>query len=96
MTDTSPLDSHGSPTARPGDPRHDQAVLQAEIRCLKHALAPFGVLNRDALEREARASRWHDGTFERALEAAVAVGDIEPLAFGFYRMPRSRLDARDR
>lgn len=65
--------------------RHEQAVLQAEVRRLSHALKPFRILHRDALERLAGAENWHDGGFDRALREAVNAGAIEPLPGGFYR-----------
>jgi hypothetical protein len=66
------------------DARHDAAVLQAEVKRLVRALAPHGVLRRDALRREVGADNWHDRWFERALDAAVTQGQIEVLPLGFY------------
>lgn len=68
--------------------RHDVAVVQAEARRLAHALRPFGVLRKDQLKVVARAASWHEGSFDRALRAAVEAGEIERLPFDFYR-PRS-------
>jgi hypothetical protein len=72
---------------------HDDAVLQAEVRRLVHALCPFGVLRRDALKREACSASWHEGGFERALEAAIRAGRIERLPFEFYRLSSSKTPA---
>jgi hypothetical protein len=65
--------------------RHDEAVMQAEVRRLARALRPFGILHRDALERVAGAEKWHEGGFDRALREAVRAGAVEPLPGGFYR-----------
>jgi hypothetical protein len=60
-------------------------VVRAEARRLAHALEPFGVLRKDQLKRRARTAKWHEGTFELALQAAVKAGEIEPLPLDFYR-----------
>jgi hypothetical protein len=52
------------------------------------ALAPFGVLSRDALAEQAGVRRWRDGSFDRAIRAAVQTGAIEELPGHFYRDPR--------
>lgn len=66
---------------------HEQAVLDAEVRRLVRALGPYRVLPREALEREAKASSWHEADFDRALQAAVDEGKIAELPFGFYGFP---------
>ena len=76
--------------------RHDEAVVQAEVRRLARALRPFVVLHRAALAREARAERWHEGGFERALSAALSSGVIERLPADFYRRLEPREDASPR
>ena len=65
--------------------RHEQAVIQAEMRRLARALKPYRILHRDALQHAAGADSWHDGGFDRALRAAVKAGAVEPLPGGFYR-----------
>jgi hypothetical protein len=72
-----------------GPSQHERAVVDAEVRRLVCALRPFGVLRRDALSRVACARNWHEGSFERALRAAIADGEIEELALGFYRIRES-------
>lgn len=69
--------------------RHDEAVIQAEVRRLAQALRPFGVLSRDALERAAGAEHWHEGGFDGALSEAVKTGAIERRPLGFYSAPRT-------
>ena len=79
-------------TRSPGSPggrsrvrrRHEDAVIQAEVRRLARALAPYRVLQKDALRRTAGADSWHDGGFDRALDVAVEVGTIKRLPAGFY------------
>ena len=73
--------------------RHDEAVVQAEIRRLSRALRPYGVLRRDELEHEVGARSWHAGGFGEALDRAVRSGLVKRLPFGFYRLTgeRSRL-----
>ena len=76
------------PSSRPFESRrrrHEQAVIQAEARRLAQALRPYRVLPRRTLQRVVGAERWHDGSFERALRAAVQAGEIEELPAGFYR-----------
>jgi hypothetical protein len=60
---------------RSGASRHDQAVIQAEVRRLARALRPPGVMPRDALERTARAASWSKGRLNRALDAATQARD---------------------
>jgi hypothetical protein len=74
--------------------RHDEAVIQAEVRRLAHALQPFGILRRDSLERVAKATKWHEGGFDRAIAAAVHAGRIERLPGEFYRCPPERQSQR--
>jgi hypothetical protein len=69
--------------------RHEQAVIQAEMRRLSRALAPYRVLHRDALEEVAQARQWHEGGFDAALREAVRSGLVEPLPGKFYRDARS-------
>lgn len=56
--------------------RHDEAVIQAEMRRLARALKPYRILHRDALQRAAGADTWHDGGLDRALRAAVKAGAV--------------------
>ena len=65
--------------------RHEQAVIQAEVRRLASCLKPYRILHRDALERACGAEKWHEGGFERALQQAVRAGAVESLPGGFYR-----------
>ncbi len=66
--------------------RHDEAVIQAEVRRLASALGPYGVLRRHALASAAGAMQWREGAFERALRTAVSSGAIEPLPEDFYKL----------
>jgi hypothetical protein len=65
---------------------HEDAVTQAEVRRLARALAPYGILGREALERAARANHWRQGAFESALASALRSGTLEQLPYGFYRL----------
>lgn len=65
--------------------RHDEAVIQAEVRRLAAALRPYRILRREALERAAHADRWSRQGFEQALAEGVKRGAIEQLPLGFYR-----------
>jgi len=76
---------HSSPATRRD---HENAVMKAEVQRLVNALSPFGVLSKDALRREAGAFHWHESSFERALEHAVAEGEIAELPLGFYGLRR--------
>lgn len=67
--------------ARRAANRHEEAVIQAEIRRLARALRPSRVMPREAL---ARAASWHEGGFERALDAALEAGAIKRRPLGFY------------
>jgi hypothetical protein len=64
---------------------HDSAIVHAEARHIVLALAPFGVLDRDALAHRCGQVRWKDGTFDAALAQAIVEGAIEELPGGFYR-----------
>jgi hypothetical protein len=68
--------------------RHDEAVIQAEVRRLALALAPFGVLSREALRRQVGGDQWREGSFEQALNRGVRTGALEQLAGDFYREAR--------
>lgn len=65
--------------------RHQQAILQAEVRRLLHAIGPYRVLSRDRLSQIAHAERWPERGIDGALRAAVDEGVLEPLPFGYYR-----------
>ena len=82
--------STGRGSCRDAPTPHEQAVLHAEVTCLVNALTPFRVLRRDALARAAGATRWHEQTFDRAIEAAVQQGKINELPLRFYALPRTR------
>ncbi len=92
MTATNERTGTSRITRSPGSPRgrsrlrrrHEDAVIQAEVRRLARALAPYRVLQKDALRRTAGADSWHDGGFDRALDAAVEAGKIKRLPAGFY------------
>jgi hypothetical protein len=86
-------DSAGLATAC-SDREHNEAVLRAEVKRLVHTLAPYGVLRRDVLKREAGASNWHEPGFDRALNAAVKQGQIEALPLGFYGLRHTRESRR--
>lgn len=64
--------------------RHADAVIQAEVRRLARALAPYRVLRKDALRHTAGADSWRDDGFDRALSAAVEAGKIKRLPADFY------------
>jgi hypothetical protein len=68
------------------DLRRERALIQAGAVRLSRAIRPFGVLQRDVLERVAGAERWPAGAFQHALDAAVEQGLLERLAFGFYQV----------
>ena len=59
-------------------------MIQAEVRRLARALAPYRVLPRSTLRRTAGAESWQEGGFDRALEAAVEAGKIKQLPADFY------------
>ena len=65
--------------------RHDEVVIQAEVRRLTRALAPYGILHRDMLAQVADARRWREGAFETALDRAVRGGEVDALPGGFFR-----------
>lgn len=67
--------------------RHDEAIIQAEVRRLCRALAPYGTLTRKQLGAIAQADQWHQGSFDSALEIAVRTGAIRALPFNFYQDP---------
>ena len=81
-------DHHAEPQAR--EAAHAAAITHAEARHLVLTLAPFGVLNREALARECGQVRWKDGSFDQALKAAIADGVIEELPGGFFRAATRR------
>jgi len=78
---------------RDGERRHDQAVIEAEVRRLVNGLGPFQILRRDALARAVGAEHWRGG-FGQALRAAVQEGRLEALPFDFYRLARPAARAR--
>ena len=69
-------------------PERQSAIAHAEARHIVLALAPFGVLDREALARACGQAHWKDGTFDAALTTAIAEGTIEELPGGFYRAAR--------
>jgi hypothetical protein len=67
---------------------HEKAILKAEAHRLVAALGPYGVLSRDVLRREAGAVRWHEASFDAALDVAIAEGQIEGRPLSFYALRR--------
>lgn len=65
---------------------HDDAVIDVEVKRLVNALSRYGVLHRDALERESGAKSWHQASFAHALRVGVDQGKLERLPFDFYRL----------
>ena len=67
--------------------RHDEAIIQAEVRRLCRTLAPYGTLTRNQLAAISQADQWHQGSFDSALQIAVRTGAIRALPFNFYQAP---------
>jgi hypothetical protein len=67
------------------DRRHREVLIHAGAVRLTHAIRPFGILQKDALQQAAGAQHWHAVAFQQAIDAAVQQGLLEPLPFGFYR-----------
>lgn len=67
------------------DRRHEETLIHAGAVRLAHAIRPFRVLQKDALQQVAGAAHWHAVAFQQALDAAVEQGLLEPLPFGFYQ-----------
>jgi len=86
------LHAHPATERRGARRGHQAAVMDAEVRLLAHALAPWDIITRDALRRRVRAERWSQGGFEAALRAAIDQGVIEGLPGGFIslRQPNPR------
>jgi hypothetical protein len=64
------------------------AITEAMVRDVARALAPYGVLGREALAEACRADRWEEGGFDIALQAAVREGVVESLPDGYYKLIR--------
>jgi hypothetical protein len=58
--------------------------MAAEVRALRRAIAPYGVLDGKTLHEEAHAESWQVGAFSTALGAAVDAGVLTRLPFGYY------------
>ncbi len=86
MSQHADLDGPADPEAstRMRTARHDEAVIAAEVRALRRAIAPYGVLDGKTLHKMAHAESWHAGAFTAALGAAVDTGVLTRLPFGFY------------
>jgi hypothetical protein len=70
--------------------RHDDVVMDAEVRLLAQTLEPFGMLSREELARRTDAHAWGAGTFEEALRQAVARGVVRIAPDGSVVLRRSR------
>ncbi len=85
------LRAHCGESQRPSTGRrsaiHEQAVIQAEVGRLVHAIRPFGMLHRDTLARAAGAEHWRKGRLDLALRAAVEQGRLEKRPLGYYCAP---------
>jgi hypothetical protein len=68
--------------------RASPAVLDAEVASLASALAPYGVLGREALAERCDAGLWHEGTFDAALKAGVERRVLRLLPDGFVELVR--------
>jgi hypothetical protein len=64
------------------------AVLDAEVRLVANALAPYGVLSHAALAEHCDAGLWHEGTFDAALQAGVERGVLKLLPGGSVELVR--------
>ena len=62
--------------------RRRKVVLDAEVKLLLEALAPFGLLSREELIRRTDAGLWGRGSFDAALQAAVDRGAVKVLPDG--------------
>lgn len=94
MSHSKATEHHPRPPLR-DTPAHERLIAEAEAKRLLRALAPFGILSREALEQECHAATWHDGGFSAAITAAINTGLIDELPGGFYRDARLRgRDAR--
>ena len=66
---------------------HEQAIIQAEVGRLVHAIRPFGMLHRDTLARAAGAEHWRKGRLDLALRTAVEQGRLEKRPLDYYCTP---------
>jgi len=57
--------------------RYDEAVIQAEVRRLARALAPFGMLHDEMLRRASGGQSSRRGGSDDALSAAVGTETIQ-------------------
>lgn len=80
----------GSPSipARRQRARHDDAVLSAEVRRLVRVLRAYGPLQRASLAHISHAERWREGTFDRAVTAAIRGGLARELPLDFIAADR--------
>jgi len=79
------MDGGGEMSEQPGSRvRHENALLEAEVRRVMRVLAPYGVLRQDMLARACGARRWNAGAFRSALDAGVRDGRLRKLPLGFY------------
>jgi hypothetical protein len=65
----------------------DEAILEAEIRSLREALAEYRVLETDRLEELSGAGDWEPGAFHAALEAGIRRGVFSRRANNFIELP---------
>ena len=65
---------------------HQELITDGEVQQIVHALAPFQILDHDALSRECGHTGWQEGGFDTALHKAVSAGVIEELPGRFYKL----------
>ena len=65
----------------------DEAILEAEIRSLREALAEYRVLETDRLEELSGAGDWEPGAFHAALEAGIRRGVLSRRGDDFIELP---------
>lgn len=79
------------PPGRQGDrrrlSRHDEAVIQAEVRRLARTLRPYGALRRDALEEVVGQER---GVVAVSTEPSLVLSEAERPIRGRSLLPRPR------
>lgn len=67
------------------DERHRATVVSAEMRRLEIQLLALGPMPRERLADQCHADRWHEGTFQEAVQQGLRTHRLQELPMGWLK-----------
>jgi predicted AAA+ superfamily ATPase len=90
MADTTPSHQGSAGSGRSWRSRHEELVLDAELRRLVRELYTIGPMPRSMLARSCHAYRWREGSFDEAVQEGIRRGVLARLPFDFIDFERDQ------